>query len=252
MASALEHQPRFESLVVVDKIARSLLDAGRVSGGTAQLSSPSSRRSRGGIPTVPTPLMLGQLTKDQRLWLSPTRLHASILRFPSLGNLQKMTLSRFFLSPFTPQTFGWCFGGPLPRLQVLRLDPPVSCPQTLVHFIASFPNLRETLIYAPIWTRETGKGSRLFSEHLPHTPRLRGALYLNGLAPDSGRFFSYLVTQMPNYEKVSLGRSIFGNGRPLQSFISSIGTSLKALHMFLFEGRELSLSTKYHKALTLR
>jgi len=83
---------------------------------------------------------------------------------------------------------------------------------------------------------------RLFGEH---TPKLRGALYLSGLAQDSGRFLSYLATGVAHFEKVALGDCTFGDPRPLQSFISSIGHSLKKFHVMLGGVREFSFIVKF-------
>jgi len=186
---------------------------------------------------------MGRLTNDERLWLAPTRLHGSFLLSPSFDSVQDMTLSCLFLSAFTSGTFQWCFGGSLQRLRKLRLDHPISCPRSLVDFITSFPGLQETIICRPNWTRETDlirevRVSGLSDRRLPRAPRLRGALYLDGLAQGSGRFFSYLATQMTGFEKVAIGGCTFEDYRPVQSFISSIGTCLKRLHVLLIGDRE--------------
>lgn len=184
------------------------------------------------------------LSNDEELWLAPTRLHLSLLQSSPFDNVQDMTLSCLFLPAFTFETFHWCFDGSLQRLRDLKLDRPISCPQALVSFIASFPNLQNTVISAPSWMRESSvvgrsRGLRQLGQRLPHDRRLRGALYLKGLERDSGRFFSHLATGVAGFEKVAFLRCTFGDPRPFQRFISSIGAYLRILHVMLGVDREL-------------
>ena len=77
------------------------------------------------------------------------------------------------------------------------------------------------------------RGLRPFDGRPPDAHGLRGALYLCGLAPDSARFFFHLATRVACFEKVAFSGCSFGDPRPFQSFLSSIGGYLRILHMML-------------------
>lgn len=76
------------------------------------------------------------------------------------------------------------------------------------------------------------RGLRPFDGRPPDAHGLCGALYLCGLAPDSARFFFHLATRVACFEKVAFSGCSFGEPRPFQSFLSSIG-GLRILHMML-------------------
>ena len=175
------------------------------------------------------------------MWITPPTLAPYLGHLRSFDRVESLTLSHFSCEIFDRASLYAIFQSQIPSVRNLCLHHPMAHPSSLLQFISVFPNLQDTIVYAPYWGIASHEEIHQATPHI-----LRGNLHLVELDEYSGPLFALLASRTTCYEQVVLKGCSLDNFHSLQLFVSNNGRSLRTLYVFVDGNRRFRVLIEIH------
>lgn len=156
--------------------------------------------------------------------------------FKPLSGITSLTLDNISFTLLDFPTLQRSFCNLVPTLRSLRLLYPTACPHTLFRFISMFSELQDTAIHSPSWEKPSDAPIGSFSQR-------HSELCISGFDDGSVPFLSLLESQATGYKRLTIRECSFDDVRPLQSFVSANGRSIRKIQIVVAEHGEHYLPT---------
>lgn len=176
------------------------------------------------------------LRQGKRFWVRPTTLAPHLEHLARFTNITTLVLVGLATSTFRGASLSDCFGPFVPRIQHLRLNRPVTRPNSLVQLVLFFSAANDIEVQDPQWGAFEEDG--FYPHPPPRRTRLAGTLFLRGFGERWPHFFTLLSAEQLEFRKTRLIGCEFDTSVPTQSFLDAISQNTRILHLVAFGRRE--------------